>query len=139
VAFDQIRQFDAALALYLSLIREYPDWQEPYSLAVRLQLLRGQARDAVGLLEQQLAFAENATAYANLALARRMLGVAPTECLAIANRAVALDPRLALAYLHRGVLLVEIGQTSKARDDFARVLELEPGNEKAKAGLQSLQ
>ena len=60
-----------------------------------------------------------------------MAGTPATECLAIADKAVGLDPRLPFAYLHRGVLEAETGQKMKARSDFERLLELESGNEKA--------
>ncbi|MGE0755693.1 MAG: tetratricopeptide repeat protein [Pirellulaceae bacterium] len=138
VAYDQVQQYGPALKQYLSLIERYPDWQEPYPLAVRLLMFQGQSEMAVRLLQQQLQLGDDATAYANLALAGRLTGRAPNDCLVWASKAVAIDPRLPLAFLHRGFLLAETGQVERATRDFQRVLELEPGNEKARIGLESL-
>jgi tetratricopeptide (TPR) repeat protein len=54
------------------------------------------------------------------------------------GRALAMDPRLVVALVNRGVLLAATGEKEKARSDFEAVLSLDPGNVVAKAQLASL-
>jgi Flp pilus assembly protein TadD len=67
-----------------------------------------------------------AEAHNNLAYALRKQGESHfAEALKHYNRAVELDPRLAEAYMYRGVLYVQMGDTEAALKDHAMLLELD--------------
>jgi tetratricopeptide (TPR) repeat protein len=77
--------------------------------------------EAALALDEQLAEAHN-----NLAFALRMQGrqnFAPS--LAHYNRAIELKPDLAQAYMYRGVLFMQQGDTARARQDLARLRRLD--------------
>ena len=42
------------------------------------------------------------------------------------TRAIELDPKLAIAYLDRGLVRLGLGQEAEARKDFAEALRLDP-------------
>jgi tetratricopeptide (TPR) repeat protein len=48
------------------------------------------------------------------------------EALADLNEAVELEPELAQAYYHRGVVYGSIGEYEKATEDLHRAIELDP-------------
>jgi tetratricopeptide (TPR) repeat protein len=79
------------------------------------------------LFEQALTHNEQlAEAHNNLAFALRMQGrhnLGPA--LAHYNRALALKPQLAQAYLYRGMLFVQQGDTASARQDLERLQKLD--------------
>ena len=52
---------------------------------------------------------------------------------------VALDPRHPDAIYNRGLILMEDGQLEVARKHFARVLEISPGYEPARLGLEEVE
>lgn len=138
LAYDQMQQYDAALEQYETLISAVPHWLEPYPLAARLYLYRQHPERAVALLEQQLQFRADAEAFAALGLAKGLRGDPLDECLMQIDRALALDPLLISAFLNRGILWTQAGRFERARRDYERVLELDPTNGKARAGLQTL-
>ncbi|MBI3469436.1 MAG: tetratricopeptide repeat protein [Planctomycetes bacterium] len=139
IAYDQLRQYSDAIAQYRQVIDQAPDWMEPYVLLARLHLFRREFSAATQLLNQQLFYQEDATAYANLALARRLGGGPLPESLELIDKALRLEPRLVAGYLNRAVLLSEAGLREQAVADYERVLAMEPGNQTARAGLQALQ
>jgi tetratricopeptide (TPR) repeat protein len=78
--------------------------------------------------EEALAADERlAEAHNNLAFSLRMQGPVNRErALRHYDRALALKPRLAQAYMYRGVLFTQMGNLAAARADHARLLALDP-------------
>lgn len=77
--------------------------------------------EAALALDDQLAVAHN-----NLAYVLRMQGPQNFEIsLTHYNRAIALDPKLAQAYMYRGVLFTLRGDTARARQDLERLRQLD--------------
>jgi tetratricopeptide (TPR) repeat protein len=77
--------------------------------------------------EEALAADERlAEAHNNLAFSLRMQSAANRErALKHYNRAVELKPRLAQAYMYRGVLFTQMGDLARARADHAQLLALD--------------
>ena len=68
-----------------------------------------------------------AEAHNNLAFALRMQGAQNFErSLRHYDRALELKPELAQAYMYRGVLFTQMGDTARARADHRRLLTLDP-------------
>ena len=68
-----------------------------------------------------------AEAHNNLAFALRMQGAQNFErSLSHYDRALELKPDLAQAYMYRGVLFTQMGDTARARADHQRLLALDP-------------
>jgi tetratricopeptide (TPR) repeat protein len=66
-------------------------------------------------------------AHNNLAFSLRMQGAGNFErALHHYNRALELQPRLARAYLYRGVMFTQMGDMTRARADHGRVQALDP-------------
>lgn len=97
-----------------------------YNDGVTLLLARN-FREAQQKFEAALAVHEQlAEAHNNLAFALRMQGrqnFAPS--LAHYNRALELKPDLAQAYMYRGVLFMQQGDTARARQDLERLRRLD--------------
>jgi Tfp pilus assembly protein PilF len=55
------------------------------------------------------------------------------------EKAQALDPNLALVYLYRGGIYQAMGRWQDAAEQYGHALALEPLNEGARNGLQSVQ
>ncbi len=77
--------------------------------------------------EQALALDEAmAEAHNNLAFTLRMQGMHNFErALRHYNRALELKPNLARAYMYRGVLFTQMGELTRARADYAQLLQLD--------------
>jgi len=97
-----------------------------YNDGVTLLLARN-FRDAQQKFEAALALDEQlAEAHNNLAFALRMQGRQNFEAsLAHYNRAIELKPDLAQAYMYRGVLFMQQGETARARQDLERLRRLD--------------
>jgi tetratricopeptide (TPR) repeat protein len=97
-----------------------------YNDGVALLLARN-FRDAQQKFEAALALDETfAEAHNNLAFALRMQGRQNFEAsLAHYNRAIELKPDLAQAYMYRGVLFMQQGETARARQDLERLRRLD--------------
>jgi Tfp pilus assembly protein PilF len=97
-----------------------------YNAGVKL-LVDKKYGDAQKKFEEALAADEQlAEAHNNLAFSLRMQGAHNFErALKHYNRALELEPRLARAYMYRGVLFVQMGDVPRARADHARLLELD--------------
>ncbi|HEU0202852.1 MAG TPA: tetratricopeptide repeat protein [Burkholderiaceae bacterium] len=99
-----------------------------YNDGVRLMLARQYAaaqQKFEEALRQDNALAE---AHNNLAFSLRMQGAHNFErALQHYNRALALKPGLAQAYMYRGVLFTQMGDLSRARADHAQLLVLDKG------------
>jgi len=78
--------------------------------------------------EQALALDETlAEAHNNLAFSLRQQGTHNfAQSLQHYNRALALKPDLARAYMYRGVLFTQMGDLARARADHAQLLKLDP-------------
>ena len=78
--------------------------------------------------EQALGLAETlAEAHNNLAFSLRQQGTSNfARSLQHYNRALALKPDLARAYMYRGVLFIQMGDMTRARTDHAQLLRLDP-------------
>jgi tetratricopeptide (TPR) repeat protein len=78
--------------------------------------------------EEALAANERlAEAHNNLAFSLRMQGPAHAQrALKHYDRAIALKPDLARAYMYRGVLYTQLGDLARARADYGRLLALDP-------------
>jgi tetratricopeptide (TPR) repeat protein len=102
-----------------SAVRHYNDG---VALLVVRRFAEAQGRfEAALALDDQLAEAHN-----NLAFALRMQGPQNFEAsLAHYDRAVALKPDLAQAYMYRGVLFVQRGDMVRARQDLERLRRLD--------------
>lgn len=102
----------AAVRLYndgvsLLLTREFRQAQQKFEAALAL--------------DEQLAVAHN-----NLAYVLRMQGPQNFEVsLTHYDRAIALDPKLAQAYMYRGVLFTQRGDKARARQDLERLRQLD--------------
>lgn len=98
-----------------------------YNEGVTLLLAR-RFRESQGKLEAALAIDEQiAEAHNNLAYALRMQGRQNfAASLEHYNRAIALKPELAQAYMYRGVLFVQQGDARRARQDLERLRRLDP-------------
>lgn len=98
-----------------------------YNAGVKLMVERRYA-DAQQKFEEALAADERlAEAHNNLAFSLRMQGPANRErALRHYDRALELKPRLAQAYMYRGVLFTQMGNVAAARADHARLLALDP-------------
>lgn len=105
----------------------------PAAAAVRLYnegvalLLQKRFAQAQRLFEQALSHNEQlAEAHNNLAFSLRMQGRHNLgAALAHYNRAIALKPQLAQAYLYRGMLFVQQGDAASARQDLERLRTLD--------------
>ncbi len=97
-----------------------------YNDGVKLMLERKYPA-AQGKFEAALALDETiAEAHNNLAFSLRVQGTQNFErALAHYNRALEIDPKLARAYMYRGVLFVQKGDLGKARADHARLLGMD--------------
>jgi len=97
-----------------------------YNEGVRLMLERRFA-GAQAHFEAALAIDETiAEAHSNLAFSLRRRSAANfVRALAHYNRALELDPRLAQAYMYRGVLLSQMGDTETALADYQRLIALD--------------
>jgi tetratricopeptide (TPR) repeat protein len=85
-------------------------------------------REAQQKFEAALAIDDKlAEAHNNLAFALRMQGRQNfAASLAHYDRAIALKPALAQAYMYRGVLFVQQGDLARAREDLAQLRRLDP-------------
>jgi tetratricopeptide (TPR) repeat protein len=85
-------------------------------------------REAQQKFEAALAIDDKlAEAHNNLAFALRMQGRHNfAASLAHYDRAIALKPALAQAYMYRGVLFVQQGDLARAREDLAQLRRLDP-------------
>ena len=54
------------------------------------------------------------------------------------SKAIELDPKSVVAYRYRAYLFDKLGRGGAARDDFNRILELDPSNADAKKALKRL-
>jgi tetratricopeptide (TPR) repeat protein len=54
------------------------------------------------------------------------------------EKALEIDPKLALAYIGRAYVYEKLGRPGPARDDYDKALELDPGNAYAKKALKRL-
>jgi tetratricopeptide (TPR) repeat protein len=97
-----------------------------YNAGVKL-LLDKRYADAQQKFEEALASDEQlAEAHNNLAFSLRMQSAANRErALKHYDRALALKPGLAQAYMYRGVLFTQMGDLARARADHARLLTLD--------------
>jgi tetratricopeptide (TPR) repeat protein len=97
-----------------------------YNEGVKLMLDKRYA-EAQRKFEQALAADERlAEAHNNLAFSLRMQSPAHRErALKHYDRALELQPRLAQAYMYRGVLFTQMGDLARARADHARLLALD--------------
>ena len=97
-----------------------------YNDGVTLLLARN-FREAQQKFEAALALHEQlAEAHNNLAFALRMQGRQNfAASLAHYNRAIELKPELAQAYMYRGVLFMQQGDTARARQDLERLRRLD--------------
>jgi tetratricopeptide (TPR) repeat protein len=101
-----VRSYNDGVALLVA--RQFHPAQEKFEAALAL--------------DESLAEAHN-----NLAYALRMQGRQNfAASLEHYNRAVELKPTLAQAYMYRGVLFVQQGDMARARQDQARLRELDP-------------
>ena len=91
-------------------------------------LLDGNYAAAQAKFEAALAQDEKlAEAHNNLAFSLRMQGSRNFDrALAHYNRALQLKPDLAQAYMYRGVLFTQMGDTARARADHERLQKLDP-------------
>jgi tetratricopeptide (TPR) repeat protein len=98
-----------------------------YNAGVKLMVERRYAA-AQQKFEEALAADERlAEAHNNLAFSLRMQGAVNRErALKHYNRALELKPRLAQAYMYRGVLFTQMGNLERARADHAKLLALDP-------------
>jgi tetratricopeptide (TPR) repeat protein len=102
---DAVRLYNDGVALLLA--RNFRDAQQRFEAA----------------LAQDETFAE---AHNNLAFALRMQGRQNfAASLAHYNRAIDLKPDLAQAYMYRGVLFMQQGDTARARQDLERLRRLD--------------
>lgn len=97
-----------------------------YNAGVKLMLEKRYAA-AEQKFEEALAADEGlAEAHNNLAFSLRMQSAANRErALKHYNRALELKPRLAQAYMYRGVLFTQMGDLARARADHATLLRLD--------------
>jgi tetratricopeptide (TPR) repeat protein len=97
-----------------------------YNAGVKLLLDRDFAA-AQARFEAALALDERfAEAHNNLAFCLRMQSSRNYDrALSHYDRAIALKPALAVAYVYRGALLAQMGETARARADHARLLSLD--------------
>ena len=138
VAYSQLGEHTAARREYERAHSAAPDWIAPYSPLSRIYLFHGRAADAVRLLEHQQQFLPTAESLADLALARWMTGLPPTEALQMVKAGWELDPRSVRVHLVRGQLHAAAGDAPSAADAYRLVLEIEPGNPIAEEGLRAL-
>jgi tetratricopeptide (TPR) repeat protein len=122
----------AALAIEsdpLPVPREGPRQQAiaVYNAGVKLMLERRFA-DAQASFENALALDERLPeAHNNLAFSLRMQGIHNhARAMQHYDRALELEPRLARAYMYRGVLHAQRGELDRARADHASLLALDP-------------
>ncbi len=97
-----------------------------YNAGVKVLLDRKYA-DAQKKFEEALAADEElAEAHNNLAFSLRMQSVANADrALKHYDRALQLKPKLAQAYMYRGVLFTQLGDLARARADHAQLLKLD--------------
>ena len=98
-----------------------------YNAGVKL-LLDKKYGDAQRKFEEALAADEQlAEAHNNLAFSLRMQSPANRDrALMHYDRALRLNPKLAQAYMYRGVLFTQMGDLDRARADHAQLLKLDP-------------
>ena len=100
-----VRAYNAGVALLLE--RRYAEAQRQFERALQL--------------DESLAEAHN-----NLAFSLRMQGGRNHQrSLLHYNRAIALQPGLAQAYMYRGMLFVQMGDLARARADHSALLQLD--------------
>jgi Flp pilus assembly protein TadD len=98
-------------------------YNEGVKLLLDRQYAAAQAKfEAALALDERLAEAHN-----NLAFSLRVQGARNFyRALRHYDRALGLKPDLAQAYMYRGVLFTQIGDTARARADHQRLLALDP-------------
>jgi tetratricopeptide (TPR) repeat protein len=98
-------------------------YNDGVALLVKRNFKEAQAKfEAALTLDDKLAEAHN-----NLAYALRMQGPQNFDkSLAHYNRAIFLKPTLAQAYMYRGVLFVQKGDTARAQQDLERLRQMDP-------------
>lgn len=138
VAYHQMKRYPEAIVEYERIIRETPDWIEPYPLLVRLHLSMQNTDAALRLLKRQLSYRQDATAYLNLALAKHLKGEPSADCLTPIEDSLRLNPRNATAYTTRAYILAAAGEIQKARLDYRAALKIDPKNGEAREGLRAI-
>lgn len=138
IAYELVGDNAQAIRQYQQLVDRVPSWIEPYPRLAQLYIARQQPELAIGVLRQQLTYQQNALALAQLSLAERMRGGSHAVAMTQLAEALRLDPRLPTAYVHRAALWLLIGQHDAAREDFQRVLQLDPHNQQAQHALKTL-
>jgi tetratricopeptide (TPR) repeat protein len=104
---DAVRLYNSGVTLLLA--RDFRQAQQKFEAALAL--------------DEELAEAHN-----NLAFALRMQGRQNfAASLAHYDRAIELEPGLAQAYMYRGVLFMQEGDTARARQDLERLRRLDVG------------
>jgi len=97
-----------------------------YNAGVKLMVDKRYAAAQQKFEEALTADERLAEAHNNLAFSLRMQSAANRErALKHYNRALELEPRLAQAYMYRGVLFTQMGDLARARADHARLLALD--------------
>ena len=97
-----------------------------------------QAKDfehSVVLFEETIKLYPLAQAYNFMAMAKKELGVANEEVIALLQKAVELDPKLALAYDNLGKMYYGDGEFDKAKENALKAVELDPHSVTARLSL----
>lgn len=112
-----VRDYDHALADLDSVIRLTPDFAPAYleRAAARVKIQESKTGSAMEITDSQTETRLNAETSRTLAL-----------IMADLDRALELDPLMAVAHFNRGTILLRMGADADAIDAFTRAIEIEP-------------
>ena len=136
--YAKAQQWDSALTIVNGELKKAPENTELLEWRARLLLWAGQLDAAVLEWKRVVNVApgdpDNWMALASVYWRQGN----PKQTLVAATRALDLDPTRADAHLVRGRALLALQDSTAARREFQRAVELDPGNKEAKAARDSL-
>jgi protein O-mannosyl-transferase len=128
---DSIPHYEKAIAL------SKPDFTYYMNLGMAYDC-DNQPQKALQALHRSVEINPAAKTWANLAVVEAKLENTPAALEAL-EKAQALDPNLAMVYLYRGGIYQAMARYREAAAEYGHALALEPFNEGARKGLQSVQ
>ncbi len=126
------KRFGAAEAAVRQLLRAHPDSLRGLLLMARIKCLLRRHRDGVPFARRAVElYPDNVTCLIVLADVLRQVTHGSAEALALAERAIAMEPDYAPAHLQAGEIHLDLGQYAKAERRTLQALKIEPTDPRA--------